>query len=270
MSTIFLAEPGQTQPVSYPEAQARELWTQGRVSSQALYWREGMPDWRPAHEFFTDAPVAPPARTWAKDPTTLTKTLHVMLWLSLALSVMGALLSTIGIATGQATQLEVESLTMLDIVTMLLGLAQLGLYIATAVVFCMWVHRANRNARALGAVGMNFTPGWAVGWFFIPIMNLWKPFQAMREIWHASDNPNVVPEERAPTLVSIWWTLWLLTNFLGQMTLRLALRAETESELLTSEVLSLSSDLTDIALCIVAVKMTGAIYSMQKAHTTTA
>ena len=35
----------------------------------------------------------------------------------------------------------------------------------------------------------SFTPGWSVGWFFVPIMNPWKPFQAMREIWQASAEP---------------------------------------------------------------------------------
>ena len=49
-------------------------------------------------------------------------------------------------------------------------------------------HRANYNARQLGAADMRFTPGWAVGWHFIPIAWFWKPYQAMTEIWRASVN----------------------------------------------------------------------------------
>ena len=68
-----------------------------------------------------------------------------------------------------------------------LGILYLPVYLSCAVLFCMWVYRANKNARALGAQRMEFTPGWCAGWFFVPIANLFKPFQAVREIYQASD-----------------------------------------------------------------------------------
>ena len=51
-------------------------------------------------------------------------------------------------------------------------------YLATAVVFGIWIVRANKNARALGAKNLSASPGWALGYFFVPILNLWKPFKA--------------------------------------------------------------------------------------------
>ncbi|MHC5053008.1 MAG: DUF4328 domain-containing protein, partial [Planctomycetota bacterium] len=75
----------------------------------------------------------------------------------------------------------------------LIGLAQVGILIALIVLFCLWIPRANRNARALGATGMRFTPRWCVIWYLIPIMNLFRPYQAMKEIWKAS-----VPNEATP------------------------------------------------------------------------
>ena len=130
----------------------------------------------------------------------------------------------------------------------------------------MWTHRANRNARALGATHLQFTPGWAVGWFFIPIANLWKPRQVMREIWHASHDPRGGPDETTPALVSNWWTLWLVTNILGQLAFRYALNADTARGLMTSEVFSLVSSFVEIGLCLVAVKLVTTIYEMQKSH----
>jgi hypothetical protein len=47
----------------------------------------------------------------------------------------------------------------------LIGFAQFTLYIACAVTFLMWVHRIYKNLPSLGATGLRFTPGWAVGWF---------------------------------------------------------------------------------------------------------
>lgn len=265
MNTIHLAEPGQ-QPVAYAEDQARTLWAQGNFSPQVLYWREGMSEWRPVAELFGSAVSLPPSPRWAKNPATLTQFLCVMLWISLGVAIVSGSLSAISVMTGSAAQVEIETLTLRDIVEILIGLLGLVVYITTAIAFCMWTHRANRNARALGAAQMKFTPGWAVGWYFIPIANLWKPRQVMREIWHASENPSAALDDKTPTLVSNWWTLWLVTNLLGQMAFRYGLRAETVRDVMASEVFSLVSDFVQIGLCIVAVKMIKTIYEMQKSH----
>lgn len=72
----------------------------------------------------------------------------------------------------------------------LIGTVQAIIYIGAAITFLKWVYRSNWNARALGASGMRFTPGWSIGWYFIPIALIWKPYQAMKEIWKASSNPD--------------------------------------------------------------------------------
>src|SRR5512133_3434057 len=59
-------------------------------------------------------------------------------------------------------------------------------FVAAVVVWCVWQHHAQANAVVLSGGGLRFTPGWAVGWWFIPIANLWKPFQTVRELWRAS------------------------------------------------------------------------------------
>ncbi|HLL13677.1 MAG TPA: DUF4328 domain-containing protein [Pyrinomonadaceae bacterium] len=95
-----------------------------------------------------------------------------------------------------------------------------AIFIATAIVFLIWLHRAYRNLPALGAVGLNTTPGWAVGYFFIPFVNFIKPFQVVMEIWHESTPGSGIhesfggysPSSRTPPLVAWWWTLWIIAN----------------------------------------------------------
>lgn len=53
-------------------------------------------------------------------------------------------------------------------------------YLASTVVWFTWVYRSNVLAHALGASKMTYSPGWSVGWFFIPIVNLFKPYLAMK------------------------------------------------------------------------------------------
>ena len=94
----------------------------------------------------------------------------------------------------------------------LVALATLFLYLATAVVFGIWIVRANKNARALGAKNLSASPGWALGYFFVPILNLWKPFKAMNELWHASHDPRngkMAFKEKSQIVLG-WWGVWLL------------------------------------------------------------
>ncbi len=68
----------------------------------------------------------------------------------------------------------------------LIAIGALLLYLVTAVVFGVWIVRAHKNLRALGIPNLTYTPGWAFGWFFIPILNFFRPYQAMKELWQAS------------------------------------------------------------------------------------
>jgi Domain of unknown function (DUF4328) len=57
---------------------------------------------------------------------------------------------------------------------------------------------------------MAFSPGWAVGFYFIPVVALWKPFLAMKEIWSASEAPgdrarNSPRVLKIPWLLASWW-----------------------------------------------------------------
>ena len=65
------------------------------------------------------------------------------------------------------------------------------LAVVTGIVWLVWQHRSQSNLRRQGC-GLAFTPGWAVGWWLIPMANLWKPFQATRELHKASAGETVV------------------------------------------------------------------------------
>ena len=55
---------------------------------------------------------------------------------------------------------------------------------------------------------MDFTPGWAVGWNFIPIANLWKPYQAIKEIWVTSAGEHLT-RHPPPWYMLAWWLAWI-------------------------------------------------------------
>lgn len=93
-------------------------------------------------------------------------------------------------------------------------------FLASVVVISMWIYRAHANLQAAG-FETEFTPGWAVGWYFIPIMNLFKPFQAMRELYNTSQGVATDFGGETPSDVGIWWSCYIAGNILSSISLRM-------------------------------------------------
>jgi hypothetical protein len=112
-------------------------------------------------------------------------------------------------------------------------------YALTAVLFLRWTYLVKKNAMALGAsfLEFDFSPGWSVGYYFVPFVNLVAPYRALKETFQAS-RPEFRPDtERlewssAPKLLPLWWTLWLVNGFLGQAIFQYSLHAKTLPQLL--------------------------------------
>jgi hypothetical protein len=75
-----------------------------------------------------------------------------------------------------------------------------------------WIYRMACNVRALGAKGLDDSPGWAVGWYAVPVLNLMRPLHAMSQIWLASRAPARWQKLETPRLLAAWWGCWLAGN----------------------------------------------------------
>lgn len=64
----------------------------------------------------------------------------------------------------------------------LVAILEILLRVATITFFLIWEYRAFNNLSVLRARNLEFSPGWAVGWWFVPFANLVKPFQVVREL----------------------------------------------------------------------------------------
>ncbi len=136
-------------------------------------------------------------------------------------------------ATGAGELLEAVGAVDIMADTGPLALALGLLYIAFTVVFlgCVvvvatWLYRAHANLHDADVDGLEFTPGWAVGWYFIPFANLFKPFQAMRELWTASHAEVDKFGDEAPSEVKLWWGAWISGNIISSVSSRILLMGE--------------------------------------------
>ncbi len=145
----------------------------------------------------------------------------------------------------------------------LVSVCQMLVFIIGGVLTLRWIHRMCHNA-LVKASTMQFTPGWSIGWYFIPIANLWKPFQAMGEIWDKSQQQAGTSGREPGGLLGLWWTLWLGYSFLSNAAVRLSMSVNDIDSALTANALTVASDILIVPLCIVFIFIVKRLSAMQE------
>ena len=148
-------------------------------------------------------------------------------------------------------------------------LRQQGIAILYLLVFAVagiasliWTYRAAVNSRYLEEQPPRISPGWAVGWYFIPIASLWMPYRAMKEIAERSS-----PSGKLPAHLSLgwWWLLWITTAFGGNLLLRVALSADDIGSLIAAGWLSIVLGIANLPLVWIYVRIIESITRLQAA-----
>jgi formylglycine-generating enzyme required for sulfatase activity len=99
--------------------------------------------------------------------------------------------------------------------------------IPTAIVFMAWFYSAHKQLNDLGAQGLKYSPGWAVGSFFVPFLNLFRPYRIAQEIWRASNPERIASSAdwkngRRSLLIVSWWLCWIALCVLAPFFFRLS------------------------------------------------
>jgi len=155
--------------------------------------------------------------------TALARPLIWLLQATIALN-MGAFLAEIHqyylvgkiTAGGDWTELEVW---LSDGASVLAGYGLVGLFVVTAIVFLMWQYRRVRNFPALGIADGNYSPGWSIGAWFVPFLNLIHGYAVMAELWRSSAAAPAGPWRMGPVtkLIPAWWLTYLASNIVSSI-----------------------------------------------------
>lgn len=95
------------------------------------------------------------------------------------------------------------------------GLGQVGSLLLCAVAFCFWFYRAARNAEHFARdEHVELGAGWAIGGFFVPFLNLVRPFQMARQIERLSGASG------ESSVIGFWWGAFVANNILGNIEFR--------------------------------------------------
>lgn len=170
-------------------------------------------------------------------------------------------------AFGGLSELEIAEIAEAnDKRQMAVGGIQILLFLATAIAFLMWFHRSHRNLGALGNAKLKYSPGWAVGGFFVPFLNLVRPYSVAAEIWKGSHPDGLNRKISSAGLVGIWWAFWIVNNVTGQFAFRISIRAEEIDELIWAAKVLIAGDVASFVAAVPAICMVLAISKNQMAR----
>ncbi len=128
-----------------------------------------------------------------------------------------------------------------------------------------WFYVSTKINHLLGIKGLNFSPGWSVGWYFIPFANLVMPYQSLKETFKASFNTEEWQNNRVPYDFPIWWATYWMGNILGQLSARMSWGDEvTLEQIIQISYVNIIADILLIINAIFLLRIINIIYLNQK------
>jgi Domain of unknown function (DUF4328) len=139
----------------------------------------------------------------------------LVFYLALAVAAITAVVG-VGVLAGQQFLAPVfEFLQIASIVTLF----------SSVIGYSVWIYRASSNL--WDNHELEFKPAACIWWNLVPIAGLFKPYQAMREIWNTTlGSSNAFAAEDHQTL-KLWWACWVVTNILGNVSFRMEGKIDT-------------------------------------------
>jgi hypothetical protein len=103
-----------------------------------------------------------------------------------------------------------------------------------------------------------------VGWWLIPVANLWKPFQTVRELWKASGGDEAWWRSATWPVIGWWWACWVVFNILYNTTIRFyGSESATVRTYIVGDRVSIAGDLVSIVAAFLAIAIVRAVNARQ-------
>ncbi|MGW7044487.1 DUF4328 domain-containing protein [Streptomyces avermitilis] len=139
------------------------------------------------------------------------------------------------------------------------GVAQVAALIATMIVFLVWFYRVRVNAEVFAPDRQSKSRGWAIGGWFVPVVNLWFPRRIALDIWDASgpdalwDGDLAVAPRPSHARVNAWWMVWIVSLLADRVASTAYRKAETAPEIHEAAGQMLFSDVVDMVAAALAI-----------------
>jgi hypothetical protein len=207
--------------------------------------------------------------------STLALTAKVLLGLNVFLDIVALgsnyLQYTLATRLLHGEQLAAPQIDGNDIRQQFVGIVHLLLFVVTAIVFLCWFHRVHANLQPLKSPDLSYTSGWAVGFWFVPLLNLCRPVQIAQVIWQNSDPETVERDGVAgragkSALIGVWWAMWIISNITSNIAVRSTWAVQSPEGLGIATQISMVADALSVVAGLLALAVVSAIDARQTAR----
>jgi hypothetical protein len=187
----------------------------------------------------------------------------LLIWIALAMNCISLISSYFQYDLLQTAanggEISTEYATSNDNREQAIGIIQIIVFVVSALTFIQWFRRAYFNLH-LRINHLSHSEGWAAGCWFMPIVNLFRPYQIMKELFQETQlflkrNEVHTSEHLSISSLSLWWTFWIIDRFFGQLVFKYTMKAETIDELTRSTIGQLISNAIGIVLAIITINI---------------
>jgi hypothetical protein len=186
-----------------------------------------------------------------------------LIWIVLAMEVIslisGYLQYDLLQTVANGGEISMDTANANDTREQIIAIIYLIVYLVSIITFIRWFRRAYFNLHQKITYLLH-SEGWAAGSWFVPIINLYRPYQIMKELYNEtkelltkkgiSFNQNFNSRS-----IGWWWTLWIMSGLIGQFIFRYSTKAESIDELITGTVAGIISNIVAVPLALITIKI---------------
>lgn len=153
--------------------------------------------------------------------------------------------------------IDISLASLSDNLDLVVGLAGMVINVLTIVYFIRWFRRAYFNLHAIQSPEVSQSEGWAAGAWFIPFLNLVRPYQIMREIWNGTQRalPHRYPDIAPLGLLGVWWALYIIMGIASNISVRMAMNVQTLDDLTSLAMASIVAEAISIPAAFITIQV---------------
>jgi hypothetical protein len=187
----------------------------------------------------------------------------ILIWIMLALDIIsfisGYFQYNLLESASKGIEISIETANANDLREQIIGITNLIVFFISAITFILWFRRAYYNLH-LKSSFLTYKEEWAVYAWFLPFINLYRPFKIMKELYHEtkrllSRQGYGLDIKASSFTLGIWWTLWLTNNFIGQFILRYSQESDTVDQIITTTIASMVGNIVGVFLSLITIKV---------------
>ena len=142
----------------------------------------------------------------------ITTCVVILIGVKLVVLALHAGIGAYALAMGHPIDYDKAGANDLDSLALITDLFDRIVFVVSGTVSLIWIYHAAGNTRSLSMPTMK--PAWAVAWFFIPLLGLYKPYEYVRDIWASAQALQGDRVRRDALPVTMWWCFFLGGNAL--------------------------------------------------------